>query len=99
MKFGWLRGVSGQLKITGRRLDAEAPPLRPASHSKRAAPTASIGAAAASFSQLQASLALFRGYRLARRGRDAATQFMTPDVASRTLAVGAGVRERRQPVQ
>jgi hypothetical protein len=28
MKFGWLRGVSGQLKITGRRLDAEAPPLR-----------------------------------------------------------------------
>jgi hypothetical protein len=28
MKFGWLRGVSGRLKITGRRLDAEAPPLR-----------------------------------------------------------------------
>ena len=28
MKFGWLRGVSGQLKITGRRLDAEAPPVR-----------------------------------------------------------------------
>jgi hypothetical protein len=28
MKFGWLRGVSGQLRITGRRLDAEAPPLR-----------------------------------------------------------------------
>jgi hypothetical protein len=28
MKFGWCRGVSGQLKITGRRLDAEAPPLR-----------------------------------------------------------------------
>jgi hypothetical protein len=28
MKFGWRRGVSGQLRITGRRLDAEAPPLR-----------------------------------------------------------------------
>ena len=28
MKFGWLRGVSGKLKITGRRLDGEAPPLR-----------------------------------------------------------------------
>jgi hypothetical protein len=28
MKFGWLRGVSGKLKITGRRLDAEAAPLR-----------------------------------------------------------------------
>jgi len=28
MKFGWLRGVSGKLRITGRRLDAEAPPLR-----------------------------------------------------------------------
>jgi hypothetical protein len=28
MKFGWLRGVSGRLRITGRRLDAEAPPLR-----------------------------------------------------------------------
>lgn len=28
MKFGWRRGVSGQLKIAGRRLDAEAPPLR-----------------------------------------------------------------------
>ena len=28
MKFGWLRGVSGQLRIKGRRLDAEAPPLR-----------------------------------------------------------------------
>ncbi|HSE20603.1 MAG TPA: hypothetical protein VLB68_03070 [Pyrinomonadaceae bacterium] len=28
MKFGWMRGVSGELKITGRRLDAEAPPLR-----------------------------------------------------------------------
>ena len=28
MKFGWLRGVSGQLRITGRRLDAVAPPLR-----------------------------------------------------------------------
>jgi hypothetical protein len=28
MKFGWLRGVQGQLKIEGRRLDAPAPPLR-----------------------------------------------------------------------
>ena len=28
MKFGWMRGVSGELKITGRRLDGEAPPLR-----------------------------------------------------------------------
>ena len=28
MKFGWLRGVPGQLKIEGRRLDAPAPPLR-----------------------------------------------------------------------
>ena len=28
MKFGWMRGVSGELKITGRRLDADAPPLR-----------------------------------------------------------------------
>jgi hypothetical protein len=28
MKFGWMRGVSGTLKITGRRLDGEAPPLR-----------------------------------------------------------------------
>ena len=28
MKFGWMRGVSGELRITGRRLDAEAPPLR-----------------------------------------------------------------------
>ena len=28
MKFGWRRGVSGQLTIEGRRLDADAPPLR-----------------------------------------------------------------------
>jgi len=28
MKFGWRRGVSGQLKIDGRRLDAVAPALR-----------------------------------------------------------------------
>ena len=28
MKFGWTRGVAGELRITGRRLDAEAPPLR-----------------------------------------------------------------------
>jgi hypothetical protein len=28
MKWGWMRGVSGQLKIEGRRLDAESPPLR-----------------------------------------------------------------------
>jgi hypothetical protein len=27
-KFGWRRGVTGKLKITGRRLDAAAPPLR-----------------------------------------------------------------------
>jgi hypothetical protein len=30
MKFGWMRGVAGKLKITGRRLDADAPPLRSA---------------------------------------------------------------------
>jgi len=28
MKFGWRRGVSGQLTIEGRRIDALAPPLR-----------------------------------------------------------------------
>jgi len=28
MKIGWRRGVSGQLRIEGRRLDAAAPPLR-----------------------------------------------------------------------
>ena len=28
MKFGWRRGISGQLKIEGRRVDALAPPLR-----------------------------------------------------------------------
>ncbi|MFA5908808.1 MAG: hypothetical protein WC815_08535 [Vicinamibacterales bacterium] len=28
MKFGWLRGVPGQLRIDGRRLDAPASPLR-----------------------------------------------------------------------
>ena len=28
MKFGWMRGVSGELRITGRRLDGVAPPLR-----------------------------------------------------------------------
>ena len=28
MKFGWQRRVRGKLTITGRRLDAEAPPLR-----------------------------------------------------------------------
>ena len=28
MKFGWLRGVPGQLRIEGRRLDAVASPLR-----------------------------------------------------------------------
>lgn len=28
MKFGWMRGVSGPLKITGHRLDGDAPPLR-----------------------------------------------------------------------
>jgi hypothetical protein len=27
MKFGWWRNVSGQLEITGRRLDGSAPPL------------------------------------------------------------------------
>ena len=28
MKFGWWRNVRGHLRITGRRLDATAPPLR-----------------------------------------------------------------------
>jgi len=28
MKWGWMRGVPGELRITGRRLDGEAPPLR-----------------------------------------------------------------------
>jgi hypothetical protein len=28
MKFGWQRGVRGQLRIEGRRLDASVPPLR-----------------------------------------------------------------------
>jgi len=28
MKFGWWRTVPGRLHITGRRLDAAAPPLR-----------------------------------------------------------------------
>lgn len=28
MKFGWQRGIAGALEITGRRLDADAPPLR-----------------------------------------------------------------------
>jgi hypothetical protein len=28
MKFGWWRAVTGPLRITGRRLDGEAPPLR-----------------------------------------------------------------------
>ena len=28
MKFGWRRGVPGQLRIEGRRLDSPAPPLR-----------------------------------------------------------------------
>jgi hypothetical protein len=28
MKFGWWRGVRGRLSITGKRLDAPAPPLR-----------------------------------------------------------------------
>jgi hypothetical protein len=28
MKFGWTRGVGGQLRIEGHRLDASAPPLR-----------------------------------------------------------------------
>lgn len=28
MKFGWTRGVRGKLRVTGRRLDETAPPLR-----------------------------------------------------------------------
>jgi hypothetical protein len=28
MKFGWTRAVPGKLNVTGRRIDAEAPPLR-----------------------------------------------------------------------
>jgi hypothetical protein len=28
MKFGWTRGISGKLIVTGRRIDADAPPLR-----------------------------------------------------------------------
>lgn len=28
MKFYWTRGVRGKLKVTGRRIDADAPPLR-----------------------------------------------------------------------
>jgi hypothetical protein len=28
MKFGWTRGIPGRLRITGHRLDGEAPPLR-----------------------------------------------------------------------
>ena len=28
MKFGWQRGARGRLKVTGRRVDQEAPPLR-----------------------------------------------------------------------
>jgi len=28
MKFGWTRGIRGKLNVTGRRIDADAPPLR-----------------------------------------------------------------------
>ena len=28
MKFGWTRGIRGKLEVTGRRIDADAPPLR-----------------------------------------------------------------------
>lgn len=28
MKFGWTRGIRGKLSVTGRRIDADAPPLR-----------------------------------------------------------------------
>lgn len=28
MKFGWTRGIQGKLNVTGRRIDADAPPLR-----------------------------------------------------------------------
>jgi hypothetical protein len=28
MKFGWTRSIQGKLNVTGRRIDAEAPPLR-----------------------------------------------------------------------
>jgi hypothetical protein len=28
MKFGWTRGIPGRVNVTGRRIDADAPPLR-----------------------------------------------------------------------
>jgi hypothetical protein len=28
MKFGWIRGIRGKINVTGRRIDADAPPLR-----------------------------------------------------------------------
>ena len=28
MKFGWVRGIRGKLNVSGRRIDADAPPLR-----------------------------------------------------------------------
>ena len=28
MKFGWTQGIPGKLNVTGRRIDADAPPLR-----------------------------------------------------------------------
>jgi hypothetical protein len=28
MKFGWTKGIRGKLNVTGRRIDADAPPLR-----------------------------------------------------------------------
>jgi hypothetical protein len=28
MKFGWTRGIRGKINVTGRRIDADAPPLR-----------------------------------------------------------------------
>jgi len=28
MKFGWTRGIRGKIDVTGRRIDADAPPLQ-----------------------------------------------------------------------
>jgi hypothetical protein len=81
MKFGWQRGVSGQLEIEGRRLDAVAPPLRsevPRGYGDRG---------------FQASYVIFPTpgcWQVTGRVEDATVTFVT-----RVVKVGAGPAWRR----
>lgn len=82
MKFGWQRGIRGKLRIEGRRLDADAPPLR-----SEFVDYGDIG--------FQATYVIFPTpgcWEVTGRVSDASVTFVT-----RVLKVGDGPSWRREP--